>query len=133
MNLICLVVLSGVVLFLCFLCDDVADYLDNLDDEHQNDNCGNDNVVVVTLNALNVREVSEAASADCASHRGESDEVYQGDRNTAGKSRNALADVHSENDPELGAAIDCAASIRPGLTPRAPPQPDGRRTEQFLR
>ena len=26
------------------------------------------------------------------------------DRNTAGKSRNALADVHSENDPELGAA-----------------------------
>ena len=48
--------------------------------------------------------VSEAASADCASHRGESDEVYQGDRNTAGKSRNALAEVHSENDPELGAA-----------------------------
>ena len=98
----CLICLTG--LFLCFLCDDVADYLDNLDDEHQNDNCGNDNVVVVTLNALNIREVSEAASADCASHRGESDEVYQGDRNTAGKSRNALAEVHSENDPELGAA-----------------------------
>ena len=98
-------------LFLCFLCDDVADYLDNLDDEHQNNNCGNDDVVVVALNALNVREVSEAASADCASHRGESDEVYQGDRNTAGKSRNALADVHSENDPERTCLSSALASI----------------------